>query len=55
MRFSNNNSGKRQHAERLKTYIVQEQMQRHVPEEARKIFNRKPYQIGVNKNDEGNK
>ena len=49
MRFSNNDASKRQHAEKLKTYIVMEQMQRHVPEEARKNFNRKPYQIGEGK------
>lgn len=32
MKFSNNNDGKRKHAEKLKTYIVQEQMQLDVPE-----------------------
>ena len=51
MRFSNNNSGKRLHAEKLKTDIVHEQMERNVPEKARNIFNRKPYQIGGKENE----
>ena len=54
MRFSNNNSGKRLHAEKLKTDIVHEQMEHNVPEKARNIFNRKPYQIGGKLNEFSN-
>lgn len=37
---------KSHHTKTLMADVRREQMQRNVPEEAKKIFNRKPYQIG---------
>ena len=42
---------KSHHEKILMADVRREQMQRNVSEDARKIFNRKPYQIGGNKNE----
>lgn len=46
MMFNKQDNGKRKHMAKIGGDNKMEQMQRLVPESAKKHFNRKPYQVG---------